>query len=144
MKMKFITIAVIISCFNSLCYAVGKDTLKQKQIAAQPVLKAWVPEQCNLYSFSVLEGKKGKTIDVLIEGRITGEWILSIINLKGQERYRKVLQPVNAKLVVEVSYEELKRGVYFLKIDSGDEIRMKRLVIDTAGMPMLVTASVED
>jgi hypothetical protein len=90
---------------------------------------AWVPKQENHYDFRVVETEAIRSLTVSIDGTIGNASILSIINLRGEEQFRVTVDPVVDNYSVQIDLSELEHGVYFLKVDSQDEIRMKRLVI---------------
>jgi hypothetical protein len=126
----FASIALILSV-STQAGGGGQETKKGDATVstARNETLAWVPNKENRYTFKVVEGNESRTLTVSIHGIIRNESILSIINLKGEEQFRKVLKPIGSNFTMDISVLELSHGVYFLKVDSQDEIRMKPLVI---------------
>jgi hypothetical protein len=124
---KNIFFAATFMAMACLVYAGGNETKKPSSSNQEPM--AWVPKQENHYDFRVVETEAIRSLTVSIDGTIGNASILSIINLRGEEQFRVTVDPVVDNYSVQIDLSELEHGVYFLKVDSQDEIRMKRLVI---------------
>ena len=125
---KRILIVSILVSLNTISYAGGGRTSKKPESTPQkkePI--AWVPEKNNVYKFQLVNNTDYLT--VVINGSIQNQYILSIIDLNGSEQFRRILAPMEGQYALDVKIDDLKHGVYFVKIDSEDEIRLKRLVM---------------
>ena len=67
------------------------------------------------------------TLIVTISGNINDEISLSFMNVRGEESYHEDLKAIHGKFKKVFHLNKIQRGVYFFKVDAGDEIRLKKI-----------------
>lgn len=81
------------------------------------------------YSIDLTVDENQSELHVIINGTVEDKMVISLINLKGQESYYSSLKELKDQYEATIDLSQLMKGVYFLKIDSGDEIRMKKITL---------------
>ena len=77
------------------------------------------------YAWSVEQNDALNVVTVSIDGELPSVTTLALINLRGQELYHTQFTGVDAQSSYHINTSSLERGVYYVKIDTGAEIRLR-------------------
>lgn len=81
------------------------------------------------YSVDLSLDEEAGMLHVTINGIVNHEMIISLINVRGQEAFHVNLQELNKEYSTSINLNDLGKGLYFFKVDSGDEIRLKKIAL---------------
>lgn len=95
---------------------------------AEP-LKSDYSINADLYSVDLTLDEERGLLHVSINGVVNREMIISLINVRGQESFHANIQELNDEYTTTIDLSQLGKGLYFFKVDSGDEIRLKKITL---------------
>lgn len=81
------------------------------------------------YSVDLSLDEKNGMLHVTINGIVKHEMSISLINVRGQESFHVNLLELNKEYSTSIDLNDLSKGLYFFKVDSGDEIRLKKIAL---------------
>lgn len=81
------------------------------------------------YQWQVAHNDTLHLATVTIEGAVPASTTLSIINLRGEEQFYAALTALPADYTRTIETTGLQPGVYYVKIDTGSEIRLRPITV---------------
>lgn len=117
MKKVAVFAALFFAVNGSLSAGNGKDLKKDYTISA------------DRYTVDLVVDQEKGVLHVLINGVVNHEMVISLINVRGQEAFHDNLRNLSDEYSATIDLRNLGKGLYFFKVDSGDEIRLKKITL---------------
>ena len=118
MKHVVIVLAVTLLSGNLLFAAEGKGN-QVREYTIHP----------DEYTVDLMVDDNQSLLHVMINGQVQEEMLISLINVRGQEAYYDSLDQLNDPYSTTIDLSQLNKGLYYFKIDCGDEIRLIKITI---------------
>lgn len=83
----------------------------------------------NFIQYDIETTIDGTELVITISGTINDEISLSFMDIRGEESFHENLENIEGSYRKVINIEDFKKGVYFFKVDAGDEIRLKKIAL---------------
>lgn len=84
----------------------------------------------NTTSYQIETEISNQELNIEISGNIFEETTISLIDIRGVESFHTTVKNIEGSLTLSINLSDIENGVYFFKVDAGDEIRLKKVKVE--------------